>query len=81
MEPLEIDDINFFPCTCGYQVCFFLVIFFSISHSYYANTNSLENTSERKILMNCMFDRFVDFVGIEFEQMKMGFVLLAERFV
>lgn len=21
MEPLEIDDINFFPCTCGYQVC------------------------------------------------------------
>ena len=20
MEPLEIDDINFFPCTCGYQV-------------------------------------------------------------
>lgn len=28
-----------------------------------------------------MFDRFVDFVGIEFEQMKMGFVLLAERFV
>lgn len=27
-----------------------------------------------------MFDRFVDFVGIEFEQMKMGFVLLAERF-
>lgn len=44
-------------------------------------TNSLENTSYRKILMNCMFDRFVDFVGIEFEQMKMGFVLLAERFV
>ena len=20
MEPLEMDDINFFPCTCGYQV-------------------------------------------------------------
>jgi hypothetical protein len=20
MEPLEIDDVNFFPCTCGYQV-------------------------------------------------------------
>ncbi|XP_065844768.1 uncharacterized protein [Oscarella lobularis] len=23
MEPLEIDDINFYPCTCGYQVCRF----------------------------------------------------------
>ncbi|XP_043347351.1 CCR4-NOT transcription complex subunit 4 isoform X12 [Dermochelys coriacea] len=23
MEPLEIDDINFFPCTCGYQICRF----------------------------------------------------------
>ena len=21
MEQLEMDDINFFPCTCGYQVC------------------------------------------------------------
>lgn len=21
MEPLEVDDLNFFPCTCGYQVC------------------------------------------------------------
>lgn len=80
MEPLEIDDINFFPCTCGYQVCFFLVIFFSVILTM-QTTNSLENTSYRKILMNCMFDRFVDFVGIEFEQMKMGFVLLAERFV
>lgn len=20
MEPLEVDDLNFFPCTCGYQV-------------------------------------------------------------
>jgi RING/Ubox like zinc-binding domain len=20
MEHLEVDDINFFPCTCGYQV-------------------------------------------------------------
>ncbi|XP_064634367.1 CCR4-NOT transcription complex subunit 4-like isoform X2 [Lineus longissimus] len=23
MEPLELDDINFFPCTCGYQICRF----------------------------------------------------------
>lgn len=23
MEPLEIDDVNFFPCTCGYQICRF----------------------------------------------------------
>ena len=28
MEPLEIDDVNFFPCTCGYQVniCWLLKI-------------------------------------------------------
>lgn len=23
MEPLEPDDLNFFPCTCGYQICRF----------------------------------------------------------
>uniref|UniRef100_UPI003AAC5DDB CCR4-NOT transcription complex subunit 4 isoform X3 n=1 Tax=Centroberyx gerrardi TaxID=166262 RepID=UPI003AAC5DDB len=23
MELLEIDDVNFFPCTCGYQICRF----------------------------------------------------------
>lgn len=23
MEPFELDDINFFPCTCGYQICRF----------------------------------------------------------
>ncbi|OQV12621.1 CCR4-NOT transcription complex subunit 4 [Hypsibius exemplaris] len=23
MEPLDLDDISFFPCTCGYQVCKF----------------------------------------------------------
>lgn len=23
MEPFEMDDINFFPCTCGYQICRF----------------------------------------------------------
>ncbi|KAI0212990.1 CCR4-NOT transcription complex subunit 4 [Lamellibrachia satsuma] len=23
MEPLELDDINFYPCTCGYQICRF----------------------------------------------------------
>lgn len=58
-----------------------LVIFCEISQSYYAVTKSLENTPEIFFKINCMFDRFVDFVGIEFEQMKMGFVLLAERFV
>lgn len=24
MEPLEVDDLTFFPCTCGYQVSVFL---------------------------------------------------------
>ena len=23
MEPFELDDINFFPCTCEYQICRF----------------------------------------------------------
>jgi CCR4-NOT transcription complex subunit 4 len=23
MEPLEVDDIGFYPCTCGYQICRF----------------------------------------------------------
>lgn len=23
METLEVDDINFFPCECGYQICRF----------------------------------------------------------
>ncbi|KMY89520.1 uncharacterized protein LOC6731811 isoform X2 [Drosophila simulans] len=23
MEPLEVDDLTFFPCTCGYQICRF----------------------------------------------------------
>ncbi|XP_024084097.1 CCR4-NOT transcription complex subunit 4 isoform X2 [Cimex lectularius] len=23
MEPLEVDDLYFFPCTCGYQICRF----------------------------------------------------------
>lgn len=23
MEPLEVDDLSFFPCTCGYQICRF----------------------------------------------------------
>lgn len=25
MEPLEVDDLNFYPCTCGYQV--FIILF------------------------------------------------------
>lgn len=23
LEPLEVDDLNFYPCTCGYQICRF----------------------------------------------------------
>lgn len=23
MEPIEVDDLNFYPCTCGYQICRF----------------------------------------------------------
>ena len=26
MEQLEIDDVNFFPCTCGYQVMKYSVL-------------------------------------------------------
>lgn len=25
MEPLEVDDLNFYPCTCGYQVFIILI--------------------------------------------------------
>lgn len=39
MEPLEVDDLNFFPCTCGYQVSkifvYFMVVFFSIAIEHY----------------------------------------------
>jgi len=27
MEHLEVDDLNFFPCTCGYQVNILINIF------------------------------------------------------
>lgn len=27
MEPLEVDDLNFYPCTCGYQVSSVVVKF------------------------------------------------------
>lgn len=27
MEPLEVDDLNFYPCTCGYQVSLHLSLF------------------------------------------------------
>lgn len=26
MEPLEVDDLNFYPCTCGYQVSFLAAV-------------------------------------------------------
>jgi len=31
MEPFDIDDASFFPCTCGYQVsflCYFYTLIF-----------------------------------------------------
>jgi hypothetical protein len=31
MEPLEVDDLNFFPCTCGYQVNIKLCIMNGVS--------------------------------------------------
>lgn len=44
-----------------------LVIFCEISYFYYVVIKLLENISEIFFKINCMFDRFVDFVGIEFE--------------
>lgn len=44
-----------------------LVIFCEISYFYYVVIKLLENILEIFFKINCMFDRFVDFVGIEFE--------------
>lgn len=44
-----------------------IVIFCEISYFYYVVIKLLENIFENFFLINCMFDRFVDFVGIEFE--------------
>lgn len=44
-----------------------LVIFCEISYFYYVVIKLLENIFEIFFKINCMFDRFVDFVGIEFE--------------
>ena len=30
MEFLELDDINFYPCSCGYQVSFFIHFYYNI---------------------------------------------------
>ena len=30
MEFLELDDINFYPCSCGYQVSSFIHFYFKI---------------------------------------------------
>jgi len=27
MEPFDIDDVSFFPCTCGYQVRLLTAVF------------------------------------------------------
>jgi hypothetical protein len=52
MEPFELDDINFYPCKCEYQVGKYFSILFDYRFIF----------------------RFVDFVGIVFEPMKMDFV-------
>lgn len=44
-----------------------IVIFCEISYFYYVVIKLLENIFEIFFKINCMFDRFVDFVGIEFE--------------
>lgn len=45
-----------------------LVIFGEISYFYYVVIKLFENIFEKIFFfIYCMFDRFVDFVGIEFE--------------
>lgn len=40
MEPLEMDDLSFYPCTCGYQVIF--CIFTQYSEKLNFPRNNLE---------------------------------------
>lgn len=37
MEPLEVDDLNFFPCTCGYQV--FIMVYINNLDFIVASSN------------------------------------------
>lgn len=41
MEPLEMDDLSFYPCTCGYQVCFFALMLVAVTSQWY-NCNKPE---------------------------------------
>lgn len=74
MEPLEVDDLNFYPCTCGYQVCTYYPqsprIFFHISSVL------LQHYSTDCFVL---LHRFVGSVGIGSVRMKMGCALLAAR--
>lgn len=71
MEPLEVDDLNFFPCTCGYQVRI--------------NVNKAYSICEYGFIISFIcariLNRYVDFVGIVFELMKMDCVLLVGKLI
>lgn len=65
MEQLEVDDLNFYPCTCGYQVCFsFLILFFYLF-----------------LIFDFFVYRFVVSAGTEFERTKTSYVLLVVRHI
>jgi CCR4-NOT transcription complex subunit 4 len=50
MEPLEVDDIGFYPCTCGYQVSF-------LNRTTCFKTNKMQlnekNINKKKICRFC----------------------------
>ena len=43
MEQLEIDDVNFYPCTCGYQVMKYLNYYFCSKVMYTKSKLSYSN--------------------------------------
>ena len=56
MEPLEVDDLNFYPCTCGYQVrcnfeCNWMPKFLVISSFRFAGSVGIESVRTK---MNCV---------------------------
>ena len=51
METLEIDDLHFSPCTCGYQVSFFyMIIPYSFCLPKIKNRNSAELPRKKQLL-------------------------------
>jgi hypothetical protein len=64
MELLEVDDLNFYPCTCGYQVNYII---------WNLNLNSAP------LIPRCLTNRFVGFVGIDLKQMEMDCVQHVEN--